>query len=188
MRFTLFIGTFGLSAESFLTLRLDQSRARLFSLLISTFSLLIAFFQLFPTWNLRYRTFYYLPFGIIASVSFLVSCIFGASFLIMYVVTRFFTDGCFQAHRHVVFGNSLPLALRTNFETLSIDLGCFPLNVQYFSTAVGLEEILFEVYSQFAPVRYTLTCPYRDRALPPPFSPRHCFNSFRRKQAITEFA
>jgi len=131
-----------------------------FSLLISTFSLLIAWSDSpcgvdsnshrvpFPL----YRTFYYRSFHesfslscleLTASVSDLVSCISGASFLVLYVVTRFFTDGCFQAHRQVVFGHSLPFALSLKFETLSVDLGCFPLNVQYFSTAVGLRSILF---------------------------------------------
>lgn len=75
---------------------------------------------------------------ITASASYLVSCISGANPLLLYVVTRFFTDGCFQAHRQVVLGSSLPFALSMKFETLSIDLGCFPLNVQYLSTAVGL--------------------------------------------------
>lgn len=122
---------------------------RFFSLLISTFSLLIALFRFLQTSSKSFR----LPcfrftersttvggflFQLTASVSFLVSCISGAKILILYVVTRFFTDGCFQAHRQVVFGSSLPFALRTNFETLSVDLGCFPLNVQYLSTAVGL--------------------------------------------------
>lgn len=78
---------------------------------------------------------------ITASVSYLVSCISGASVLGLYVVTRFLTDGCFQAHRQVVIGLSLPFALSMRFETLSIDLGCFPLNVQYLSTAVGLRSI-----------------------------------------------
>lgn len=109
------------------------------------------------------------PFSaeITASVSDLVSCISGASSLILYVVTRFFTDGCFQAHRQVVFGLSLPFALSLNLETLSVDLGCFPLNVQYLSTAVGLRSWLMQVYSQFTPDRYSLTCPHWYRALPP---------------------
>jgi len=192
IRFSLSIGTFGFSAGWILFFPP-------FSLLISTFSLLIALSDSpcgidlnslrlhFPL----YRTFYYLsffPFGfleITASVSDLVSCISGASPLVLYVVTRFFTDGCFQAHRQVVFGYSLPFALSLNFETLSFDLGCFPLNVQYLSTAVGLRLIFFQVYSQFAPNRYTLTCPHWYRALPPWDSIGHCFNSFRRKQAIT---
>jgi len=149
--------------------------------------------EILPTSFTLYRTFYYLPnpFGseITASASYLVSCISGARSLILYVVTRFFTDGCFQAHRQVVIGISLPFALSMKFETLSIDLGCFPLNVQYLSTAVGLRLLLFQVHSQFTPDRYTLTCPHWYRALPPwklDFSPNgHCFNSFRRKQAIT---
>lgn len=135
---------------------------------MSTFSLLIASSWVFvlPSTSisyrhasLLYRTFYYLsvlpPFGgrskITASVSFLVSCISGAGFLLLYVVTRFFTDGCFQAHRQVVIANPLPFALRMNFETLSFDLGCFPLNVQYLSTAVGLHRFfpsLFPVYTR----------------------------------------
>jgi len=86
---------------------------------------------------------------ITASASYLVSCISGANPLLLYVVTRFFTDGCFQAHRQVVFGTSLPFALSMNLETLSIDLGCFPLNVQYLSTAVGLR-------SWFAPSLFTV--------------------------------
>lgn len=102
-----------------------------------------------------YRTFYYLSsllwFEITASVSYLVSCISGAKLLILYVVTRFFTDGCFQAHRQVVLGTSLPFALSMKLETLSVDLGCFPLNVQYLSTAVGLRSwfarSLFTVYT-----------------------------------------
>lgn len=153
-----------------------------FSLLISTFSLLIAPpVSLFLESGLKsfrlpfslYRTFYYLKDSnffsslITASVSFLVSCISGAKSLILYVVTRFFTDGCFQAHRQVVLGISLPFALRMKFETLSIDLGCFPLNVQYLSTAVGLRSFFPFVYSQFAPAWYTLTCPHWYRALPP---------------------
>lgn len=81
---------------------------------------------------------------ITASVSDLVSCISGAILLVLYVVTRFFTDGCFQAHRQVVFGVSLPFALSLKFETLSVDLGCFPLNVQYLSTAVGLRLFSFK--------------------------------------------
>jgi len=110
------------------------------------------------------------PFGgseITASVSYLVSCISGASSLILYVVTRFFTDGCFQAHRQVVLGISLPFALSMNLETLSVDLGCFPLNVQYLSTAVGLRSGLDQVYSQFRPNRYGLTRPHESSALPP---------------------
>jgi len=103
---------------------------------------------------------------ITASVSYLVSCISGAKPLILYVVTRFLTDGCFQAHRQVVIGISLPFALSMKFEALSIDLGCFPLNVQYLSTAVGLRFLFLQVYSQFAPDRYTLTCPHWYRALP----------------------
>jgi hypothetical protein len=115
-------------------------------------------------------TFPRFPFGFVeitASVSSLVSCISGASSLILYVVTRFFTDGCFQAHRQVVLGISLPFALRMNFETLSIDLGCFPLNVQYLSTAVGLRSFFDQVYSQFTPNRYGLTRPHGYSALPP---------------------
>jgi len=128
------------------------------------------FFQIFPTWVFTLQN-VLLPFlisqEITASVSFLVSCISGAKSLSLYVVTRFFTDGCFQAHRQVVFGLSLPFALRMNFETLSFDLGCFPLNVQYLSTAVGLRSWFPFVYSQFAPDRYSLTCPHWYRALPP---------------------
>lgn len=134
-----------------------------FSLLMSTFSLLIAF--LFPK---SYR----LPFlaiqnvllpptsslsvsrRITASVSYLVSCIFGAESLILYVVTRFLTDGCFQAHCQVVFGTPLPFALSMKFETLSINLGCFPLNVQYLSTAVGLRSL--SVFSTFSTIQFTV--------------------------------
>jgi len=155
---------------------------------MSTFSLLIALsfpFLLFFLLSVDlewisfrlpfslYRTFYYLssfpfvPFEITASVSYLVSCISGASFLFLYVFTRFFTDGCFQAHRQVVLGNPLPFALSMHFETLSFDLGCFPLNVQYLSTAVGLRSFFLEVSSQFPPDRYTLTCPLWYRALLP---------------------
>jgi hypothetical protein len=103
---------------------------------------------------------------ITASAPFLVSCISGAISLILYVVTRFLTDGCFQAHRQVVLGKSLPFALRREFEALSIDLGCFPLNVQYLSTAVGLHFLSRQIHSQFTPDRYTLTCPHWYRALP----------------------
>jgi len=84
---------------------------------------------------------------ITASVSYLVSCIFGAESLILYVVTRFLTDGCFQAHCQVVFGIRLPFALSMKFETLSINLGCLPLNVQYLSTAVGLRSSFFQCNS-----------------------------------------
>jgi hypothetical protein len=192
IRFSLSIGTFGFSAGWILLFPP-------FSLLISTFSLLIALSDSpcgadLKSYRLHfplYRTFYYRPLPsfesqeLTASVSDLVSCISGASFLVLYVVTRFFTDGCFQAHRQVVIGHSLPFALSLKFETLSVDLGCFPLNVQYFSTAVGLRSICFQVYSQFAPNRYTLTCPHWYRALPPWDSNGHCLNSFRRKQAIT---
>jgi len=129
--------------------------------------------EILPTsFSLLYRTFYYLDGvrlllpSITASASYLVSCIFGAKSLILYVVTRFWTDGCFQAHRQVVIGISLPFALSMKFEALSIDLGCFPLNVQYLSTAVGLRLLHTQVYSQFAPDRYTLTCPHWYRALP----------------------
>lgn len=116
-----------------------------------------------------YRTFYYLPnfFEITASVSYLVSCISGANPLVLYVVTRFFTGGYFQAYRQAVIGNSPPFALSMNLETLSFDLGCFPLNVQYLSTAVGLRIPSPQVYSQFAHGWYILTCPLEYRALPP---------------------
>jgi len=123
---------------------------------MSTFSLLIAlapFFTAsksyrlpFPRYTERSTTILLSSFDsweFTASVSDLVSCISGAILLVLYVVTRFFTDGCFQAHRQVVFGISLPFALSMKFETLSIDLGCFPLNVQYLSTAVGLRSISF---------------------------------------------
>jgi len=103
---------------------------------------------------------------ITASASFLVSCISGARSLLLYVVTRFLTDGCFQAHRQVVLGISLPFALRRKLEALSIDLGCFPLNAQYLSTAVGLRLLFRQIHSQFTPDRYTLTCPHWYRALP----------------------
>lgn len=138
--------------------RMDSSFPS-FSLLMSTFSLLIAgsFLEVFllsldlKSYRLHFRyterstTFQILRFEITASVSYLVSCISGANSLLLYVVTRFFTDGCFQAHRQVVLGSSLPFALSMKFETLSIDLGCFPLNVQYLSTAVGLRFSLFKL-------------------------------------------
>ena len=159
--------------------------SRFFSLLMSTFSLLIAL----VSWISPFLTSksYRLPFPrstersttsldslfnfpllmITASASYLVSCISGAKPLILYVVTRFLTDGCFQAHRQVVIGISLPFALSMKFETLSIDLGCFPLNVQYLSTAVGLRSLFCRQFnSQFTPDRYTLTCPHWYRALP----------------------
>jgi len=121
-----------------------------FSLLMSTFSLLIALVSLTSkSYRLPFlrstersttSSFHFSQnFQIItASASYLVSCISGAKPLILYVVTRFLTDGCFQAHRQVVLGISLPFALSMKLETLSIDLGCFPLNAQYLSTAVGL--------------------------------------------------
>ena len=122
-----------------------NSDRRLLSLCISTNRFRL---EILPTSFTLYRTFYYLlnPLGsrITASASYLVSCISGANPLLLYVVTRFFTDGCFQAHRQVVFGISLPFALSMKFETLSIDLGCFPLNVQYLSTAVGLRLFSFK--------------------------------------------
>jgi len=149
---------------------------------MSTFSLLIAFD--FPFFSKSYR----LPFfalqnvllpslyslnshssctsAITASVTYLVSCISGASLLILYVVTRLLTDGYFQAHCQVVIEVSLPFALSMLFETLSVDLGCFPLNVQHLSAAVGLRLCFLSVYSQFTPDQYTLTCHHWYRALP----------------------
>jgi len=85
----------------------------------------------------------FLHYRITVSVSYLVSCIFGAQSLILYVVTRLLPDGCFQAHRQVVIGTPLPFALSMKFETLTLDLGCFPLNAQYLSTAVGLRIFSF---------------------------------------------
>lgn len=144
----LHVGTFGFTAEWFLTIlfvthvNILTSDRRLPRLWISPHSTGI---EILPTSFTLYRTFYYLPnpFGseITASASYLVSCISGAKPLILYVVTRFLTDGCFQAHRQVVIGISLPFALSMKFETLSIDLGCFPLNAQYLSTAVGLRSL-----------------------------------------------
>lgn len=151
--------------------------------------------EILPTsFSLLYRTFYYLVFDlfisntITASASYLVSCISGAKPLILYVVTRFLTDGCFQAHRQVVIGISLPFALSMKFETLSIDLGCFPLNAQYLSTAVGLRSLFPDnsIHSLhlIGTLWHALTGTELYLIV---LQNGHCLNSFRRKQAITLF-
>lgn len=149
-RITLHVGTFGFTAEVFLIF------------LFVTHVNILTSDRFFFSKSYRLPSFSYTErsttstkisfWWITASVSYLVSCIFGAESLILYVVTRFLTDGCFQAHCQVVFGIPLPFALSMKFETLSINLGCFPLNAQYLSTAVGLRSsflhaIQFTVYT-----------------------------------------
>jgi hypothetical protein len=155
--FLFFLGTFGFTAEGILVTLLFVTHVNI----LTSDCFQVSVLHLEPGTEIFPTSFFALqnvllpfeadltPFELTASVSYLVSCISGANFLILYVVTRFFTDGCFQAHRQVVLGNSLPFALSMNLETLSIDLGCFPLNVQYLSTAVGLR-------SWFAPSLFTV--------------------------------
>jgi len=138
----------------------------LYSLLISAFSLLIAgsfwfwfllrlpfpFFLPFPLSILTESSFRstqrsttypstFLLLGTIASVILLASFIFDAIDLFQCVATRSLSGGCFQAYCLLVLDLSLSSSLRGSFETLSLRLGCFPLNSQYFSTAVGLHTL-----------------------------------------------
>lgn len=198
-RNTLHVGTFGFTAELFLTILfvthvniLTSDRSGFFfSEALTSKSYRLPFLRyaersttssplqsLYETWAET----------ITASASYLVSCICGAKPLILYVVTRFLTDGCFQAHRQVVLGISLPFALSMKFETLSIDLGCFPLNVQYLSTAVGLRSLFPDnsIHSLhlIGTLWHALTGTELYLIV---FQNGHCLNSFRRKQAITLF-
>lgn len=102
-----------------------------FPLLMSTFSLLMALSLILPTTLSLYRTLYYLPRvhyslrlrflyfhlrmllrGTTASVTNLVSSIYGAISLVQYAATRLLSDGCFQAYCLAVLDLSLPSSLR----------------------------------------------------------------------------
>jgi len=76
--------------------------------------------------------------SITASDTHLVSFIYDAKDSNEYVLTRLSSDGCFQAYCFVIFILSLPFSTSSVYESLSNDLGCFPLNTSYFAMTVDL--------------------------------------------------
>lgn len=54
------------------------------------------------------------------------------AYLDQFAVTRYLKDGCFQAYFLAVLAFSLSSTLSSYFGTLSVSLGCFPLDYGYY--------------------------------------------------------
>ena len=74
----------------------------------------------------------------LASAYGLVLCIYDAVFLCWYVITRLLSNGYFQAYRPTVLGLPLPYATSPRYKTLSMSLGCFPLDDTHLAVYVCL--------------------------------------------------
>lgn len=170
-----------------------------FSLLMSTFSLLITFQLLSPTRlsrsTERSTTFLALPFWLsvflgwrwtTASVTLSVSSIYGARYLIQYAATRLLSDGCFQAYCLVVSDLSLPSSLRLLLRPYRF---VWAVSLLTHSTSLLLLDSISrqEFLRSFSPID-TLLHALSEIVLYLflPFH-GHYFNSFRREPAITSF-